>query len=224
MIWGIEVPLEMASLAGAICLVAGMWTGQRLSGHRDPTKRGRAAHPLHDLLKPEILTQTIDLTARRSAIRARARSVLHGRVDHHGSIAHHWGNLPPEQVRDHISSVMRAGLRQGDRFAMGRHYDFTISVAGADERAALKIADRLRRRLARLRLGHAETPAQLSVNFGVAASHADGDARHLGTLARRALQIAMARGGDHIVPASEIAEVRLLPAPTPSPVDVASAA
>ena len=224
MFLGIEVPLEMASLAGAICLAGGIWAGQRVAHYRNGQHRGRSAELIHDLLKPETLTRTIDLAARRHAIRARSRALLHGQVEHHPSSLHASDHPLREQVRDHIAQVLRAGLRQNDRFAIGKGYDFTIDVSDADERAAVRIADRLRRRLAKLRFGHDGGGAPLSVRFGVAAAHAPEDRTHLAALARRALRVAMARGEDHVVPASEIEEIKLLPAPTPSVGGIAAAA
>ena len=224
MFLGIEVPLEVASLAGAICLAGGVWAGQCVAHYRSGQQRSRSAELIRDLLKPDTLTRTIDLAARRNALRARSRAVLHGQVEHHPSSLHTSDHSLHEQVRDHIARVLRAGLRQNDRLAMGHGYDFTIDVAGADERAAVKIADRLRRRLAKLRFAHDSNAAPLSVRFGVAAAHTPQDRPHLGALARRALRVAMARGEDHVVPASEIEEIKLLPAPTPSVVSIAAAA
>ncbi|MFM7404917.1 MAG: hypothetical protein ACKO1N_12710, partial [Erythrobacter sp.] len=59
--------------------------------------------------------------------------------------------------------------------------------------------------------------ARLTASFGVAAERfGDGDGS-IARRARRALDAAVAKGADHVVPASEIEEIMLLPAPAPSP-------
>lgn len=224
MITGIEVPLEWATLFLAVCFMAGMkfgevWANRRIFGRGD-----RHHGPLDDLLKSETLTKTIDLAARRNAVRARSHAVLHGRIDRLGSVGGPWGVGARDEVRDHIASVLRAGLRRKDDVVLGKGDDFTITLAGADERAAVNIADRLRQRLSRLRLSHLGNEDGLAVNFGVAAAASGDDAHKAGRLAHRALRVAVARGADHVVRASEIEEIKLLPAPTPTMPGAASVA
>lgn len=224
MITGIEVPLEWVALCVAACFVAGLkfgelWTSWRIWGRKE-----RRHGPLGDLLKSETLTKTIDLAARRNAVRARSHAVLHGRIDRLESVSGQWGAAAHDEVRDHIAAVLRAGLRRKDAIALGKSNDFTITLVGADERAAVNIADRLRQRLSRLRLSHLGNEDGLTVNFGVAAAASGDDAHRVGRLAHRALRVAVARGADHVVRASEIEEIKLLPAPTPTMPGAASVA
>jgi GGDEF domain-containing protein len=209
---GIEVPLELAAMLGAGCAAAGAWAGQlRASRQRKPQPS-----PLGALMNPETLVQAIDLTARRDALRAGANAVLHGRIDGFAHSAAAGQADARDEVRAHVAAVMRAGLRRGDRLTLVEDASedrFTIVIPGVDERAAVRIADRLRRRLAQLRLPQIGGDVGLTARFGVAAGRRgetdDGrDAR-----ARRALDAAMARGADHVVPASQIEEVIMLPPP-----------
>ena len=114
--------------------------------------------------------------------------------------------------REHIAAVMRTGLRRDDRVTLAGE-GFTIIVPGADERTAVNIAERLRRRIAQMRFPHLGGEARLSASFGVAADRKGDSADRIAARARHALQAALARGPDHVVPASEIEEVILLPAP-----------
>lgn len=148
-------------------------------------------------------------------MRAGSQAVLHGRIDQLAALSQVWNSQTREEVRSHVAAVMRTGLRRNDHVTLAGE-GFTIVVPGADERAAMNIANRLRRKLARLALPQLGSGDRLTASFGVAAKRfGDGDAG-LSQRARRALDEAVARGADHVVPASEIEEILLLPAPAPS--------
>jgi GGDEF domain-containing protein len=171
-------------------------------------------------MKPETLAQAIDLTVRRDALRAGSHAVLHGRIDQLAASGTIWHPEARDEVRAHIAAVMRAGLRRGDRLALAEGDDsagFTILVPGVDERAAVRIADRLRRRLAQLRLPQVGGNLGLTARFGVAAGRRGESDEGRDARARRALDAAMDREADHIVPASQIEEVILLPPPAAAP-------
>jgi diguanylate cyclase (GGDEF)-like protein len=214
---GIEVPLEVAAMLCAGCAAVGLWTGRVRANSRSGPRPDGLAERLGELLKAEAQTNTIDLAVRRDSLRAGSRAVLQGRIDQLGAAAGTWNSDARNEVREHVAAVMRAGLRRDDRVALVAGDGFTISMPGLDERAAVRVADRLRRKLAQLRLPHLASEAQLTASIGVAAERfGDGN----DTIARRAhsaLDAAIAKGIDHVVPASEIEEIMLLPAPTPSP-------
>ncbi len=210
---GIEVPLEVAALLCAGCAAAGVWAGQVRAHRRLDPRRSAAPDPLAALKQPEVLAKAVDLATRRNAMRAASQAVLQGRID---QLDPRWNSDTHAEVREHVAAVIRAGLRRGDRMAQGEGNAFTITLTGADERAAVRIADRLRRRLAQLRLPQLGSAAPLTASFGVAAERfGDGDDA-IASRARRALEAAVAAGTDHVVPASEIEEIMLLPAPAPS--------
>ncbi|MFM7377992.1 MAG: hypothetical protein ACKO1O_07670, partial [Erythrobacter sp.] len=149
MMTGIEVPLEVAAILCAGCAAAGAWVAAaRASRGRDP-RRAANAGPLH---KPEIFSKAVDLAARRNAMRAASQAVLHGKIDQIEKLGPLWNSDTHAEVRADVAAVMRASLRHGDRMAQAEGAGFTITLSGADERAAVRIADRLRRRLGQLRL------------------------------------------------------------------------
>ena len=205
-----NIPLELALLLCMGCGAAGVWAGQVRANRRlDPR-----SNPLRELLRPAVLSQAIDLAARRDALREGSHAVLHGRIDQIAALRTVWNADTREQVHEHIAAVMRAGLRRGDRIAISAggsgEDNFTILIPGADERAAVRIADRLRCSLAQLRLPQLGNEARLTASFGVAADRFGESSDGLDRRARRALDAADA---DHVVPASEIEEIILLPAP-----------
>jgi GGDEF domain-containing protein len=221
---GIEVPLEVAALLCAGCAAAGVWAG-RVGAHRRLNPRSDvAAGALGTLTKPEVVTKAVDLATRRNVIRAAPQAVLHGRIDQIEALGTLWTSDTHAEVREHVAAVMRAGLRRGDRMAHGEGNAFTITLTGADERAAVRIADRLRHRLAQLRLPQLGNDGTLTASFGVAAERFGDDEDAIATRARRALDAAVAKGTDHVVPASETEEIMLLPAPAPSPTPASLAA
>lgn len=207
---GIEVPLELALLLCAGFAAAGAWAGQARAIRRLDPRR----NPLRDLLKPEVLSEAIDLAARRNAMRAGSRAVLHGRIDQLSACSGTWNSAARDEVREHVAAVMRAGLRRDDRIVLSGREGFTITIGGADERAATRIADRLRRALAQLSLPQLGSEARLTASFGVAAERFGDGETGLDRRARQALDAALAKGFDHVVPASEIEEVILLSAPS----------
>ncbi len=214
------MPLEAAVVLCAASAIAGAWAGylranRRLDPRRLSPQVALAAAPLPARTRP------VDLTARRDALRAGSRAVLHGRIDH---FVPEGSGVSPEmrdQVIAHIAAVVRAGLRRDDRIALGEDAaggdGFTIIIPGADERAAVRIANRLRRKLAQLHLPHIGSGAQLTASFGVAAERFGESREGLESRARRALDAALAQGSGQIVPASDIDDAVLLPAPVASP-------
>lgn len=213
---GMAVPLELAAALCALCAGLGSWAGHVLARRRHDGRRAVQNNPLADLLKPSVLAQAADRATRHIALHNRAHAVLHGRIDQFAALHPAWNAQTRDEVRAHIAAVMRAGLRQGDRIALAESAaggGFTILVPGADERAAVKIADRLRHALGQLRLPQIGSPARLTASFGVAANRC-GD--HIDIIDQRARRALDAADADHVVPASEIEEIMLLPAPTPT--------
>lgn len=209
MIIGIEVPLEAAMLLCAVCTAAGVW-----AGHRRAKRRQDPLHPLpRELMKPAVLAQTVDLAHRRNAVRAASRAVLHGRIDQLSAAHQVWNPDTREQVCAHVAAVLRAGVRRDDSVTLTDGEDFTMLVTGADERSGLRIANRLRRRLKKLRLPQLGAETGLTASFGVASDRLGDGNEALVRRARRAFEGAIREGADHVVPASAIEEVMLLPPP-----------
>jgi len=214
----VNVPIEVAVCLCAAFCAFGVWAGRL----RARCQLDRHHNPLGGLMQSAALDGAIDLAARRNAARGASQAVLHGRIDQLAGLRGVWHPEIREQVRSHVATVMRAGLRRGDRFTPVGGEGFTIVIPGADERTAARIADRLRRALSQLRLPNLGAEHRVTASFGVAADRRCDTGDLLDLRARRALQAAIKQGQDHVIAASEIDEVRYLPAPDTQP--IASAA
>ena len=212
MITGIAVPLEAAMAASLAALLLGMYVGQE----RVRRRQHAAPDPLSGLFAPATLETAIDGANRRFNSRVAAQAVLRGRIDQIASLRTGWDAQTREQVLGHIAAVMQAGVRRDDSFARIEGDGFTIVMPGADERAAVGVADRLRHALAQIRLPQFGGENPFTASFGVAAGRADDSRDNLVARARAALEAAQKAGSDHVVAASEIEEVMFLPAPARS--------
>jgi diguanylate cyclase (GGDEF)-like protein len=108
---------------------------------------------------------------------------------------------------------MEAGIRREDRFELIEGEGFTILMPGADEQAAMGVAERLRRALAHMTLPQSGMHNHFTASFGVAAGRSGDCGETLVARARAALEAAQKAGSDHVVAASEIEEIKFLPAP-----------
>lgn len=206
---GLSVPLEMAGVLCAGFALLGAWAGRVLS-RKTMVRNGR---PLRAMMTPDVMAQAIDLAAHRSAARGASQAVLRARIVPFGA---HLGLINSEsrkQMRDHVASVMRAGLRRGDRVTLAEGDGFTIILPCTDEGSAVRIANRLRRKLARMPLPHMSAGEGINARFGVAAGRHGQPVDHIAARARRALDAAWDHGNDHVIPASAIEEILLLPPP-----------
>lgn len=220
MITGLNVPLELAVLLCAVFCTAGAWAGRERALRQHRQQRITLA----DLMQPAMLDPVIDLATRRNAMREASHAVLHGRIDQRSVLR---GNKSPgtrEQLRDHVASVMRAGLRRGDRLTHLDGANFTIIIPGADEHTGARIANRLRRSLAQLRFPNFHNDAGVTASFGVAAGRYGETGDLLNRRARHALGAALCQGQGHVVTASDLEEVIYLPAPDAAPLAAASVA
>ena len=216
MIMGMEIPFEWAVLLGAAGVVAGIWIGQRRA-----SRKLRPQHdPLRKLWQPAVRANATDIATRRDSRRQGSHAVLHGRIDQLSGRNPGWDADTRDQVREHVAAVMRAGLRRSDQIVLntceGGSDGFTILIHGADEHVAVRIADRLRTMLTHLRMPQLGVDARLTASFGVAADQYGETEAGLDLRAHAALGAAVAKGRDHVVPATEIEDVLFLPAPTPS--------
>jgi hypothetical protein len=194
MITGWNVPLELVAVLCMLCGAIGALAGHMRAARRPVPRRNLLA----DLMQPAHLDPVIDLAMRRDAMRETAQAVLQGKFA--PETAH-------DGAHDQVASVLRAGLRRGDRVTHIAGDGFTIILPGADERAGARIAERLRGSLDQLKV---------RARFGVAAGPNSDGGDLLARRARRALDATQDRGGEHVVTASEFEEVLFLPPPAAS--------
>jgi diguanylate cyclase (GGDEF)-like protein len=165
------------------------------------------------LFAPATLASVVNSANRRFHGTSAAQAVLHGRIDQLAMLRTGRDAAAREQILSQIAGVMKAGIRRDDSFARIEGDGFTIIMPGADERAAIGVAERLRRALAQFHLTQFGADNRFTASFGVAAGPADDNRANLVARARAALEAAQRSGSDHVVAASEIEEVIFLPAP-----------
>ncbi len=212
MITGFEVPLEAAIAASLAALVLGI-LAERSRFHR---KLDDAVNPLAGLFAPGVLESAAEEANRRLAGRMAGQAVLRGRIDQIAMLRTGWDATARDQVLSHIASVMKAGVRRDDRFSHIEGEGFTIVMPGADEHTAKGVAERLRRALSQIKLPQSGAHNPFTASFGVAAGRSDDCGETLVARARAALDAAQKAGSDHVVTASEIEEIKFLPAPQSS--------
>jgi diguanylate cyclase (GGDEF)-like protein len=208
-ITGFEVPLEAAIAASLAALALGI-LAERSRFHR---KLDDAVNPLAGLSAPGVLESAAEEANRRLAGRMASQAVLRGRIDQIAMLRTGWDSAARDQVLGHIASVMKAGIRREDRFELIEGEGFTIVMPGADEQAAMGVAERLRRALAHMTLPQSGMHNHFTASFGVAAGRSGDCGETLVARARAALEAAQKAGSDHVVAASEIEEIKFLPAP-----------
>lgn len=214
MITDIAVPLEVAAALCATFALIGGWAGRRYTLQR------MLAHVSPELWtdRPSHHRPMIGRAAGGSAVPEAPRAVLLGRV----AVMDHAAGVCDADTVKRVADVMRASLRRVDRVTIGEGATFTVEIGGGSEGGAARIAQRLRDALARLRFSHSRSNIGVSARFGVAAGPGGIAGDVLIRRAREALNIALREGEEHIVKASDVAEIRLLPPPDPAP--IASAA
>jgi diguanylate cyclase (GGDEF)-like protein len=208
-ITGFEVPLEAAIAASLAALALGI-LAERSRFHR---KLDDAVNPLAGLFAPGVLESAAEEANRRLAGRMAGQAVLRGRIDQIAMLRTGWDSAARDQLLGHIASVMKAGIRREDRFEHIESEGFTIVMPGADEHVAKGVAERLRHALAHMTLPHSGTHNPFTASFGVAAGRSGDCSETLVARARAALEAAQKAGSDHVVAASEIEEIKFLPAP-----------
>lgn len=211
MLTGIAVPLEVAAAAWLGALAVGVLAGRtRQWGHQSAAR----ARPSDPAAPPFRLGRGTASPYQHPVRQDHARqTVLHARIDQIDALRAGWDAQTRAQVLGTIATVMKAGVRQTDSFAEVDGDGFTITMHGTDERGARTVADRLRRALRDMRLPQLRGRNLFTASFGLAAGKAQDGGENLVLRALAALDEAQKAGTDHVVAASDIDDVILLPAP-----------
>ena len=220
MITGIEIPLEAAIAASIAAFALGV-LARRWPVARAARRRTGSDDPLAGLSARDRLASAIINASRQSPRSGAQQAVLHARIDQMAALRTGWDGPQREAILAQVAAVMKAGVRRDDRVDTIAGDGFTIIMPGADEKAARGVAKRLGRAVAGMKFSPLAARGLFTASFGVSAGA--GAVHHdiLVKQARAALRAAQAAGTDHVVAASEIEEVLLLPAPASCPAPVA---
>jgi diguanylate cyclase (GGDEF)-like protein len=210
--WSVTLTIDPGVL---VALIAAFLAGYAAFSLR---ARGRTRRdPLSGLFQRQNFQTTIRETALlysdRELFGAAGGAMLRARIDHMDQVNTIWGRAAYESAARMVGGVMRASVRETDQFRQIEGDGFVILVPDVDEHRATGIAERLRRSLALSRIEGMGADMRVTASFGVAARMGGETDAALRRRADEALAAARRAGEDHIVAASDIEEVLLLPAP-----------
>lgn len=211
----------MAGMVAGMALVA-VFIAMVLRHH---VKRQETADPLDGLFDRSTFEEEADAADRRAARPGRGGAILRGQVDHLAQVGQIWGQQTRTEAIAQVAQVMRASVRGDDEVSevggelgsAGEDGSFVILAPDASEAEAGKIAQRLIQTLAETKVGGIGNGMRLTASFGVAGRRKDETDAAVRARADAALKTAQETGEDQVVSAAEWDEIRLLPAPSPSP-------
>lgn len=175
----------------------------------DITERKRLEENLRELATTDMLTglpnrrafimRLEEEHARLRRFDAQQAAVLMLDLDYFKNINDTWGHPAGDAVLREVAAAITAQIREVDLCSRIGGEEFAVLLTGAVPAAAREFAERLRRRIAEIRVMHEGHSIQVTASIGVAAlSAADADADASLMRADRALYSAKEAGRDRI--------------------------
>lgn len=128
-------------------------------------------------------------------------AVLMVDIDHFKAINDHYGHLSGDRVLQRVADVIAASLRPEDTIGRYGGEEFAVLVPGADLQAAVALATRVQREMARERIPHDHEPLHITASVGVASLGAeDASLQSLLKRADDALYAAKRAGRNCVMP------------------------
>ena len=163
--------LPLSMLAAAILIALGV--ADRLREQRralNEAERRAATDPLTGVLNRRSLIERLEAACARAQAREMPIALLFIDLDHFKQINDTRGHLAGDACLAAIVEPIQAELRQSD--AIGRYggEEFIVILSGASAKAAHPIAERIRERVAAIRVEGFGTPIRLTCSIGIAAS------------------------------------------------------
>lgn len=163
--------LPLAMVAAAILLALG--TADRLREQRralsDAEKRAQT-DSLTGVLNRRSLLERLEAACARAQARDLPISLLFIDLDHFKAINDQFGHRAGDTCLIAVIEPIQAELRQSDVIGRYGGEEFVVILSSADANAAHAIAERIRRRVADLRVAGFGAPIQLTCSIGIAAS------------------------------------------------------
>ncbi|MEU7905428.1 GGDEF domain-containing protein [Actinoplanes sp. NPDC049118] len=211
--------LGNGTLVIAAVLFAGLLVRQVLTT-RDRTRLARdlqaalreqerlaVTDPLTGLYNRRFFQEMLKLESERSAQSGRPMAVVILDIDHFKRVNDRYGHPAGDAVLVHVADRLRQTVRGSDIVARFGGEEFVCLLTGADEAAALELAERLRGALCRVPVDIGPGRAvSVTASVGLAATPAEAgrttvDPDHLVAEADRALYEAKSNGRDRVVSA-----------------------
>lgn len=171
----VYVGLPVSMVAAAILVALGV--ADRLREQRvalGEAERRAQLDSLTGVLNRRSLLERLEVACQRAQVRGLPISLLFIDLDHFKTINDSFGHLAGDACLRAIIAPIQSELRQSD--VVGRYggEEFIVILSSADAAAAQAIADRIRMRIAELRVEGFGEPIRLTCSIGVAASDLHG--------------------------------------------------
>ncbi len=163
------LPLSMVAAAVLIALgVADRLRDQRLA--LNEAERRAQTDSLTGVLNRRSLVERLDAACLRAQVRGLPIALLFIDLDHFKLINDSFGHLAGDACLKAIIQPIQAELRQSDVIGRYGGEEFVVILSSADASAAEPLAERIRKRVADLRIEGFGQPIQLTCSIGIATS------------------------------------------------------
>jgi diguanylate cyclase (GGDEF)-like protein len=199
------LPLSMVAAAVLIALgVADRLRDQRLA--LSEAERRAQTDALTGVLNRRSLVERLDAACFRARARGLPVALLFIDLDHFKEINDTFGHAAGDACLKAIIEPIHAELRQSDVIGRYGGEEFVVLLSSADMAAAQPIAERIRARVAEVRVEGYGAPIQLTCSIGVASSDALGVwGEHLIARADEAVYVAKRAGRNRVQVAAPLA-------------------
>jgi diguanylate cyclase (GGDEF)-like protein len=190
-----------ASMVVAAILIA-LGVADRLRQQRDAlteAERRAQTDPLTGVLNRRSFVERLDAACVRARARGLPITLLFLDLDHFKSINDSFGHAAGDACLRAVIEPIHAELRQSDVIGRYGGEEFVVLLSSADAAAAAPIAERIRERVANVRVEGFGAPIRMSCSIGVAASDALGVwGEHLIARADAAVYLAKRSGRNQV--------------------------
>ncbi|HMN46303.1 MAG TPA: diguanylate cyclase [Povalibacter sp.] len=163
------LPLSMVAAAVLIALgVADRLRDQRLA--LNEAERRAQTDPLTGVLNRRSLVERLDAACLHAQARGLPIALLFIDLDHFKQINDSFGHLAGDACLKAIIPPLQAELRQSDVIGRYGGEEFVVILSSADASAAEPIAERIRQRVADVRVEGFGQPIQVTCSIGIATS------------------------------------------------------
>jgi diguanylate cyclase (GGDEF)-like protein len=167
------LPLSMAAAAVLIALGVADRLRQQREALSDAERRAQT-DPLTGVLNRRSLVERLDAACLRARSRGLPIALLFIDLDHFKLINDSFGHAAGDACLRAVIGAVQSELRQSDVVGRFGGEEFVVILSSADAAAALPIAQRIRERVAQMRIDGFERPIAMTCSIGVAASDTSG--------------------------------------------------
>jgi len=163
------LPLSMVAAAILVALGVADRLRQQRARLSDAERRAQT-DPLTGVLNRRSLIERLEIACQRARARGLPISLLFIDLDHFKQINDTYGHAAGDACLNAIIAPIQAELRQSDVIGRYGGEEFVVMLSSADTSAAHPIAERIRNRIANVRVEGFGAPIVLTCSIGVASS------------------------------------------------------